>query len=427
MNTSFDSPPASNTRSKTAHYPVAKPELNSSQTSTTHHETAATTRFQGRSVLPSQTVSKEQLMKLILSDGLSKDISYEVHDYVEISNCPGLTVLSGNISALRAMFICDCPELETISANLFVDGSLFIRACPRLKSINGSVTVKSDFIAPGMPALVDLPGTFSIGNRLHLSACSHLQDLSGNFSVQGSANVSHCQRLSDLSGKFIVGNTLDLSCCPHLTNLSGNFSVGRHIILNHCTRLKAVPNWMITLSSRKSRDLFTADLEYSGLSKAVTAQLHAAQTPGVRFDTTDEKTRLPHKIFNNLPEALAYWWNLAGSQKEAPQLNLQPEQAEDMLAFLEQLTWTDEYLDENYQPVLAQRVLQAITLLLMDDRLREEALFHISEGTTSFDEVVSDSLEPLEDMLQDNRLQSYSEYRNKQLSTNSARMAKHVS
>ena len=64
MDTSFDSPPALNTRSRTARYPVAKPELNNDRTSAPHHETATTTLFQGRSVLPSQKVSKEELMKV---------------------------------------------------------------------------------------------------------------------------------------------------------------------------------------------------------------------------------------------------------------------------------------------------------------------------------------------------------------------------
>ena len=417
MNTPFDTPPARNTRSRTTPYPLAKPALNNDRTSTLHHETAATTLFHGRSVLPSQKVNKEQLMTLILSDGLSNDIYYEVHGYAEISNCPDLKFLSGNITVTRALIISECPELRTISANLFVGGSLIIRACPLLEKITGSVIVSEDVIAPCMPSLVDLPGNFSICNTLQLSGCSHLRDLSGNFSVRGNAAFSHCKRLSDVSGTFIVGNKLDLSYCHHLTNLSGNFSVGRHIDLNYCTRLKGVPDWITTLSAHNSRNLLTVDLEYTGLSDADIDQLHAAKIPGVRFDTTDEEMRRPHKTFDNLPEALAFWRDLAGSHMDTPQLNLQPEQAEDMLDFLEQLTWMNEYWDKNYRPVLAQRVMQAITLVLMDDRLREEALIHISNGTISSDEVIGAGLVPLEDMLQDNRLQSYVEYRDEQHSS----------
>ena len=420
MDTSFDSPPALNTRSRTARYPVAKPELNNDRTSAPHHKTTATTLFQGRSILPSQKVSKEELMKLILSDGLSNEISYEVHDYVEISNCPSLKFLSGNISVTGSLSISECPELRTISANLFVGGSIFISACPLLVSITGSVTVNADVYAPHMPNLVDLPGTFSIGGTLLLSDCSHLRDLSGNFSVQGNAAFSHCQRLRDMSGKFIMDKELDLSYCPHLTNLSGNFSVGSHIDLNHCIRLRFVPDWITSLGSDSKGKIRDVDLKFTGLSDASIDLLHSANMPGVRFDTTNEEERRHHKIFDNLPEALAFWWDLACSHMDTPQLNLQPEQAEDVLDFLEQLTWTKEYSDENYQPVLAQRVLLAITLVLMDDRLREEALIHISAGTTSFDEVVSVGLEPLEDMLQDNRLQSYEEYCDEQSSDSSA-------
>ena len=414
MNTSFDTPPARNTRSRTTRYPVAKPELNNDRTSTPHRETAATTLFQGRSVLPSQKVSKEQLMTLILSDGLSNDISYEVHGYAQISNCPGLKLLSGNITVMGPLLISECPELRTISANLFVGGSLFIRSCPHLERITGSVTVNVDVIAPLMPSLVDLPGTFSICGKLHLSGCSHLRDLSGNFSVRGNAAFSHCKRLSDVSGKFIVGDSLDLTYCHHLTNLSGNFSVGRHIDLSYCTRLKVVPDFVTNLGSRTSRNLLTVGLEYTGLSGADIDQLHYAKIPGVRFDTIDEEKRPPIKIFDNLPEALTFWCDLACSNMDTPQLNLQPEQAENMLDFLEQLTWMEEYWDKNYRPVLAQRVMQAITLVLMDDRLREEALIHIKNGTISSDEVIRVGLVPLEDMLQDNTLQSFVEYKTEQ-------------
>ncbi len=408
----FNSPPAHNTRSRTAGYPVPKPELNNGRTSPPQHEAAATPLLRDRSVLPSQQVSKEQLMTLILSGGLSNDISYEVDSScVQISNCPNLKCLSGNISFTGTVFITECPELRTISANLFVGGSLYIHTCPLLESITGSVTVNQSLSALEMKGLVDLPGTFSIGQLLCLSSCRHLRDLSGHFSVQGSAHFKFCKRLIDVSGKFIVGGTLDLSYCHHLANMSGNFSVAKGVDLNHCTRLKAVPDWITNLGSRNSRAPFTVDLQFTGLSDADIGQLRATKMPGVHFDTTSEETRRPHKIFDNLPEALGFWWDLACTNMDTPQLNLQPEQAEDMLDFLEQLTWSREYWNKNYRPVLAQRVVQAITLVLMDDRLREVALSHISEGTLSSDEVVSTCLEPLEDMLEDNKLQSLYEYR----------------
>ena len=414
----FNSPPASNTRSRTASYPVPKSELNNGRTSTPQHEAATTPLLRDRSVLPSQKVTEEHLMTLILSDGLSNDISYEVHSKnVQISNCPNLKFLSGNISVTGTLFITECPELRTISANLFVGGCLFIHTCPLLERITGSVTVNQSLIAVDMMSLAELPGTFSIHGSLNFSGCRHLRDLSGHFSVQNNAYLKYCKRLVDVSGKFIVGDSLDLSYCHHLTNMSGHFSVAKHIVLDHCTRLKVVPDWMTTLGSRHSRNRLIVSLEFTGLSDADIGQLRAAQIPGVRFDTTSEETRRPHKIFDNLPEALAFWWDLACTNMDTPQLNLQPEQAEDMLDFLEELTWSLEYWNKNYRPVLAQRVVRAITLVLMDDRLREAALIRISNGTIYSDEVVSGCLECLENMLQNNKLQSLSEYLDEQSSS----------
>ena len=351
-------------------------------------------------------------MALILNDGLSNDISYEVHEScAQISNCPNLKCLSGNIYVAGVLFITECPELRTISANLFVEGCLYIHSCPLLKSITGSVTVNQTLSAPEMESLVDLPGTFSIGQSLILSRCRHLRDLSGHFSVQGSAHFNCCRRLIDVSGKLIVGDSLDLSHCAHLANMSGNFSVAKCIDLNHCTRLTVVPDWITTLGSRNSQDLFIVDLQFTGLSDADIGQLRAAKIPRVRFDTTSEKTRQPHELFDSLPEALGFWWDLACANMDIPQLDLQPEQAQDMLDFLEQLTWSSEYWNKNYRPVLAQRVVQAITLVLMDDRLREAALIHISRGTNYSDEVDDSCLAYLEDMRADNKFQSLDEYR----------------
>ena len=430
MNTSFDTPPArntrsrfntppaSNTRSRTTPYPVAKPRLSKGRTSTPHHETVAKPLFWSRSVLPSQKVSEEQLLRLIRSDELSNHISYEVHGSARISNCPGLKFLSGNISFKGSLVICECPELQTISANLFVGGDLLIRHCPLLASIDGSVTVKGGMIMPHTSGLVDMPGVFFVGG-LHLMCCSHLRDLSGSFSVQYDAVFNRCKRLRNLSGNFNVGDKLDLSRCNRLTNLSGTFAVGKCIDLSHCTRLSIVPDSITALGSGKSRHPLTVDLEYTGLSDASIDLLHSANIPGVHFDTTDEETRRPEKVFNNLPEALAFWRDLACSNMDPPELNLQLEQTEDMLDFLEQLTWTQEYWDKKYRPILAQRVMQVITLVLMDDHLREEALTRISEGTSDADEVVYLGLERLEEMLEGGRLQSFSQYQTGQLPVNS--------
>ena len=418
--TRYPAATARNTRSRTTRYPVAKPELNNGRTNTPHHETVATPLFWGRSVLPSQTVSEKQLMALIRSDGLSNDISYKVHGSARISNCPGLKFLSGNISVEKCLFINECPELRTISANLFVGGDLYIRACPLLESIAGSVTVNCTMVMPHCQSLVDLPGIFSVGGSLHLMCCNRLRDLSGSFSVQDSALFCHCRRLRDLSGNINVGDTLDLSYCNRLTNLSGTFSVGRYIDLNHCTRLRVVPDSITALGSGKSRVPLTIDLEFTGLSDATIGQLHSARINGMHFETTNEKKKQLLKEFNNLQEGLAFWRDLACSNKDTPQLNLQRDQAEDVLDFLEQLTWTREYQDEKYRPVLAQRVIKVITLVLMDDHLQEEALTHIIKGIGSTDELICISLEPLEDMLKGCRLQSSYEYQTGQLPINSA-------
>ena len=403
----FNTPPARNTRSRTTPCPLAKP--NKGRTSTRRHETAATSLFQGRSVLPSQKVSEKQLLALIRSDRLSNDIFYEVNGSVSISNCPGLKFLCGNISVKKFLLISRCPDLRTISANLFVGGDLLINRCPLLASIDGAVTVKGGMTIPHTPSLVDMPGTFFISGPLYIMCSSHLRDLSGSYSTECSAVINRCKRLRDLSGRFNVGESLDLSRCQRLTNLSGTFAVGGEIDLNHCTRLRFVPDWITSLGRDSTGDIRNVDLEFSGLPDTSIDQLHSAKIPGMRFHTTREIDRQPMKEFNNWQEGLAFWSALAHSNKDLPQLTLQPDQAEDMLDFFEQLTSTQEYRDKKYRPILARRLMQVIPLVLTDNHLREEALTHISNGTSGSDEVIDVGLARLEKMLKDGRLQSFNE------------------
>lgn len=403
MNISFNLPSAA-----PPFNPVAKSELNNDQTEacSLHHETVVTKPFRGRSVLPTQKVSADRLEMRLLFNELVNDDSYLVDEHVRLANCTGLKTLSGNISVKGDLFIHNCPDLQSISANLFVDGCLEISNCPLLERITGSVTVNDQLSICYAPSLADLPGIFSIRGSLFLMCCSRLRKLSGAFSVESSAFIDRCKRLRNLSGDFTVGGMLDLSHCNHLTNLSGTFCVGGNINLDYCTRLRFLPDWITTLGPDIKGRTRTVDLQFTGLSDTSVDRLHAAKMSGMRFLTTREQERQSSKVFDNLQEALAFWGDLASSNKDTPQLNLESDQAEVLLDFLEQLTWTQEYRNRKYKPVLARRVMQVITLVLMDDHLREEALIYLDEATVRPDEVIFLGLRALEKMLQGDSVQS---------------------
>lgn len=374
-------------------------EANLPRLKTVATETVITKPFRGRSVLSSQQVSPDQFKALIHSGELANDISYEVNGHVSVSNYASLNTLSGNISVMGCLFIRNCPKLRSISATLFVSGGLFIHNCPLLESVTGSVTVNQTMDINHAEGLINLSGVFTVGGQLLLMECNRLGRLSGIFSVRSDAIFSHCRRLSDMSGDFTVLGKLDLSYCNRLTTLSGTFSVGGNILLNHCTRLKSLPDWITSPGPGSSGRTRLVNLESTGLPDTLIGQLHCKETPGAQFRTSNSQTG---KVFDSLQQALAFWQSLVLAQ-DTLKLNLQPDQAQDLLDFLEQLTNTEDYINKQLRPVLAQRVMRVITSVLMADHLREEAMAHINEATIACDNQVIEGLEELETMLHNNR------------------------
>ena len=203
-----------------------------------------------------------------------------------------------------------------------------------------------------------------------------------------------------MSGDFTVLGKLDLSYCNRLTNLSGTFSVGGDILLHHCTRLTCLPDWITSLGPTSSGRTRLIKLGSTGLPAALIGQLRAKETPGVQFCTANSPTPQTGTVFDNLQQALAFWQSPVPAQETLP-LNLQPDQAQDLLDFLQQLTNTEEYINKQFRPVLIQRVMHVITSVLMADHLRAEAMVHITEATCC-DNQVTDGLEELENMLHNN-------------------------
>ena len=81
--------------------------------------------------------------------------------------------------------------------------------------------------------------------------------------------------------------------------------------------------------------------------------------------------------FQEAGRAFAFWRELASATREIPDLDLEWEDERPLLIFLENLTCTSDYKNELSRPVLAQRVMGLLSVL-MDDRLRERALSRIA-------------------------------------------------
>ena len=327
--------------------------------------------------MQSQQVSKEQLKALILSGGLADNVIYEVDGSVSISGYADLITLSGNISVAGELCIKNCPNLEKLSANLMVKkGCMHIAECPRLENITGSICVDEALFCYETTGLTDVSGNLYIGQMCDMRHCSILMDISGALYVEGNLNLERCKSLENLSGKITVHGDLDLDSCYSLTKLSGTFSVGGNIFLDNCIRLNCLPDWITSLGFSATGKKRMIRLEGSGLSKTSVDQARSVAAPGMKFHFDKELEAVDP--FLEIGLALAFWWEMASSATEIPDLNLDYEEECKLLNVLEGLTLSADYRDESSRPALARRVKEAITVFA-DSQLREKALEYLSE------------------------------------------------
>lgn len=361
---------------------------------TASHESVATKPLCSRSVMQSQhawsqavtrsqQVSKEQLKVLILSGGLADDVIYEVAGSVWISGCADLITLSGNISVAGELCIFNCPNLEELSANLMVKmGCISISGCPKLQSMTGSICVDDSLFCGEANGLTDVSGSLYVGGSLNMQHCNSLQNISGTLYVGGCLILEHCKTLNNLSGNITVHGGLQMGSCYSLTHLSGTYFVGGSIHFDNCTSLNCLPDWITSLGCAATGEKRVIGLEGSGLSKASVDQARSVAEPGMKFLFSEEFEAVDN--FQEIGLALAFWGEMASCATEIPDLKLSYEEECELLSVLEQLTCSADYKDESARPVLARRVMAAMTVFT-DSQLREKALDCLSEYESGCD------------------------------------------
>lgn len=336
------------------------------------HESTETIPVSSRSVRESRQVSKGQLRELILSGGLDDDVIYQVDDCLLISDTGDLETLSGNISVAGSLFIRNCPNLNNLSANVTVEDDLVLGKCPRLKLISGSICVHGSIFMADTKSLMDVTGSVSAGNWIDMRHCVGLRNISGTVNVAGDIDLFRCLSLQDLTGNISVGETLNLGWCHYLTDVSGNISVGGDILLDKCSRLSRLPDWITSLGYKSTGEIRTIDLKFTGLSPALIDQIRSTAALGMEFPFA-QVSQMTVDHFQEAERAFAFWREQASATTEIPALDLDWEHEKPLLMFLEKLTCTSDYKNELSRPVLAQRVMGLLPVL-MDGQLRQEAV-----------------------------------------------------
>ncbi len=305
-----------------------------------------------RSTIQVEDVSADEFQTLLLKKTFSNDIHYKVKGDLHLWNLNGLTALPQYLS---------------------VEGDLDIIGCNSLTA---------------------LPETLTVGGNLTIFYCISLTALPETLTVGGHLTIMNCTGLTALPEGLTVGGNLAIDSCPSLTALPETLTVGGNLSIMYCTDLTALPNWITQLGSTSQGTTRVVILENTGLSDAIIDRLRNVLSPGMRFQFS-RRAAPSDKRFLNIEEAYAFWRKLASSGVETATFFVSSHEVTDLIAFLERLTETADYKNQNSRPVLAQRVID-IMRLLGDERVKGDALRIIHDATSSCGDRVILALDNLE-------------------------------
>ncbi|USE37114.1 NEL-type E3 ubiquitin ligase domain-containing protein [Endozoicomonas sp. SCSIO W0465] len=329
--------------------------------------------------------------------------NFSVRGFLDLSGCTCLTTLPDNLSVGGGLNLSDCTSLTELPDNLCVGGDIHLTGCTSLTTLPDWIT-KIGRTSQGLirhvfldrcTSLTTLPNNFFVGVFLDLSGCTCLTALPENFSVRGSLFLNDCIYLTTLPDNLFVGGDLLLKRCTGLTCLPDNLFVAGNIHLTGCTSLTTLPDW-ITRIGRTSQGLIRhVFLDNTGLSDTLIDRLRTTRPPGIQFHFSRNAGQ-PEQQFSSMEQGFAFWRKLASSHLEMPELDLCHDQTTELVSFLSRLTSTADYQNRVTRPVLAQRVMALMSLLTVNERVREDALRHINQALSSCDDRIILALDDLE-------------------------------
>ncbi|USE37112.1 NEL-type E3 ubiquitin ligase domain-containing protein [Endozoicomonas sp. SCSIO W0465] len=327
-----------------------------------------------RSALETKSITPDEMKEQILRQNYSNDVHYQVEGNLKLFGCTSLTTLPNNLSVGGHLDLSGCTSLTTLPNNLSVGEYLDLCGCTCLTALPDNLSVEGGLYLIGCTGLTTLPENFTVGGNLYLNDCIGLTTLPDNLSVEGSL--------------YFIG-------CASLTELPDNLSVGRNIYLTGCTSLTTLPDW-ITRIGRTSQGLIrNVCFNNTGLSDSLIDRLRTTTAPGIQFHFSRSAWQSEQQ-FLNMEQGFAFWRDLASSDLEMPELDLRHDQATELVHYLSRLTGTADYHNQVCRPILAQRVMALICLLVENDRVREDALRHINQALSSCDDRIILALDDLE-------------------------------
>lgn len=345
-----------------------------------------------RSIIKVAEISEAGLIQAIRAGTLQSDIHYRVKGCVFLQGLSGSMLLPERLSITGSLYLQGCRDLADLPPFLSVAGSLFLSSLYKLTELPWTIEVKRRIYIKDCPGLISLPANHSRYGCLDLWGCQNLRYLPRKLEVERYLDLAYCENLDELPETMFVRGYLNLHGCHRLKCLPKDVRLGGDLCLTGCTRLGELPDWVTGLGrtwENKRRHVY---LKNTQLPVLLMDNLRTKPLPGILFHV--DLFRKRPASFATLDQAITFWW--AVPAVAAPKLECRPDQAEDLVTFLERLTETVEYKDPETRYLLAVRVSEMFSLLNGDSEVSDNALTRIHQAISSCEDGVILALDDLE-------------------------------
>ena len=176
-----------------------------------------------------------------------------------------------------------------------------------------------------------------------------------------------------------------------------NTSLGGNLDLTGCTSVTTLPNWITTLGATSTGDRRSVYLDNTGLSDALVDRLRTTTTEGMQFHFSRSQKQT-EQIFTDIKQGFTFWRDLASSDAEIPELNLNQFDEQTLINYLGRLTGTADYENKVSRALLADQVMVLMSLLTKSDSVSRSVLDQVDSAITTCDDRVALGLDKLATM-----------------------------
>ena len=335
---------------------------------------------------------------LTISEGLSVSGNMWLCNFDNLRALPENITVRGDLSLMRCFALKTLPDelnvggsftieygqaIETLPKVLDVGGSFNIESCPAIVALPKVLHVGGDFKLKSCPALMNLPTEeWSVGGDLDLENWAGQKALPEKLSIGGDLSLKNWTELATLPEKLTVQKSLNLSGCHSLEFLSEDISFGGDLDLRNCTNLTTLPNMITTLGSTYNNLCRNVYLQDTGLSDTLIDHLRNSTTENMEFHFFQAQ-KYAKKTFSSIKQGFTFWRDLASSDAEIPEFNLNQFDENNVINYLEKLVSTADYQNKISRSLLAERVMILMSLLTQGDSIKRSVLDQIDSAITS--------------------------------------------